>query len=238
MKKLQFSKSADSNILKSKGFYIALGLCLLAVGVTIYLGVNATVNDLNQDKTLDLPDTSAIGQVDDDLLEPDTEEVNNTQNDVPQENTASAEEPKPAEEQKPAQPQSFAMPLEGKALNGYSGGELVKSKTLKEWRTHDGIDIQAAAGTPVKAVCDGVVEEIKEDPMWGVCVIISHSNNYQSCYYGLKANVPVKKGASVKVGDMIGHVGNTAEIEIAEESHLHFAMKLDGAWIDPASVIK
>lgn len=233
MNKLHFSKSADANIFKSKGFYIALGLCLVAVGLTIYLGVNATVRDLNEDKTVDLPDTSTTGQVDDDLIEPDVEDVTNTQSDVPQESAAASEEP-----QEKTKAQTFASPVSGDVLNPYSGGELVKSKTLKEWRTHDGIDIKAAANTPIKSVSDGIIEDIKEDPMWGVCVVISHSNNYQSFYYGLKPNVPVKKGAEVKLGDIIGYVGNTAEIEIAEESHIHFAMKLDGAWIDPNSVIK
>ena len=48
----------------------------------------------------------------------------------------------------------------------------------------------------------------------------------------------MKKGAEVKVGDIVGYVGNTAEIEIAEDSHLHFAMKKNDEWIDPMGLIK
>ena len=78
------------------------------------------------------------------------------------------------------------MPLEGETSNDYSNGELVKSKTLNEWRTHDGIDLKAAANTPVKAVADGTVESITEDAMWGVTVTVSHQNGYESIYCGLK----------------------------------------------------
>ena len=45
--------------------------------------------------------------------------------------------------------------------NPYSQGELVKSKTLGEWRTHDGIDLAAADGTPVVSIADGLVEAVR-----------------------------------------------------------------------------
>lgn len=101
-----------------------------------------------------------------------------------------------------------------------------------------GVDLKAEANSPVKAVCDGTVEAITEDPLWGITVTLSHDGGYQSIYCGLKPSVPVKKGAEVKVGDIVGYVGNTAEIEIAEDSHLHFAMKKNDEWIDPMGLIK
>lgn len=74
--------------------------------------------------------------------------------------------------------------------------------------------------------------------MWGVTVTVSHTNGYDSIYCGLKPSVPVKKGAKVKIGDIVGYVGNTAEIEIAEESHLHLAVKKNDSWIDPMSILQ
>lgn len=250
MKKLQLNKGADTNILKRKGFYIALGLCLVAVGIAVYIGVSGTLDEINEDKTLQIESTASV-QEDDFGDDTDTQDVDNTQSDIPKEELAQSQQQNTSSKTestvssasqsgnaKPSKALSFALPLEGETMNAFSGGELVKSKTLNEWRTHDGIDLKAAAGTPVKAISDGTIESIEEDPMWGVCIIISHGDKYESLYCGLKPNVPVKKGAEVKIGDIIGYVGNTAEIEIGEESHLHFAMKQDGSWIDPMSVIK
>ena len=67
----------------------------------------------------------------------------------------------------PATPDSFILPVEGAVTNPYSQGELVKSKTLGEWRTHDGIDLAAPEGTPVVSIADGLVEAVREDARWG-----------------------------------------------------------------------
>jgi murein DD-endopeptidase MepM/ murein hydrolase activator NlpD len=244
MNKLPLNKNAGANTRKKIGFYIALGICLIAVGIAVYIGVSSTVDEINEDKTLDLELTESTMEEDPLLDEDETQDVDQTQSDVPVEesNTVSETESASASVQtsdtQSSKAVSFALPLEGDTLNAFSNGELVKSKTLNEWRTHDGVDLKASAGTPVKAASDGVIESIEEDPMWGVCVTISHGDQYESIYCGLKPNVPVKKGAEVKIGDIIGYVGNTAEIEIAEDSHLHFAIKKDGSWIDPMSLMK
>ncbi len=241
MKKLQFGKTSSASKLKNKGFYAALGLCVIAIGVAVYVGLNSSYNNI-------VSDDNAIVQNDNtnDWNYPDTADVNINKEDVPvEDNTSSlpmaeenvSEEDSSQEEQEASENMLFLLPVQGEIINEFSGGELVKSKTLNEWRTHDGVDIKATANTVVKAAGDGVVEDIKEDSMWGVCVIISHPNDYTTYYYGLKPTVSVTVGQEVKISDEIGAVGNTAEIEIAEESHLHFAMKKGDEWIDPLSMV-
>lgn len=248
MKKLQFGRNSGSGMLKSKVFYVALGLCIVAVGVAVYIGVNGTLNNLSKDGTENLKNTSSQETSSSDWAYPNTAEVNKNQSDLPesspsQPSSVTPQAPKqeaPAntvQEQTPVVAPQFAMPLSGDVINSFSNGELVKSKTLKEWRTHDGVDLKAAANTPVKCAADGKVEEIIEDPMWGVCVTITHNDGYVSYYKGLKPSVDVKVGQELKVADVIGYVGNTAEIEIGEDSHLHFAMKKADVWIDPLSVM-
>lgn len=239
MKKLDFAQTADTNKKKKRVFYTALGICIVAIGIALYIGISQTVQQIHEDRTIDLNNASSKAVVQEDDY-PELEDVDKTQSDV-----AVESKPEPKEESKPestvstaAKPISFAMPLEGETVNAFSNGELVKSETLKEWRTHDGVDLKAEANSPVKAVCDGTVEAITEDPLWGITVTLSHDGGYQSIYCGLKPSVPVKKGAEVKVGDIVGYVGNTAEIEIAEDSHLHFAMKKNDEWIDPMGLIK
>lgn len=221
-------------------FYVALGICMIAIAAAIYLGVSGMMKQLDQDQTMELSQ-----QTDDaEWNYPTTEDVNKPEEDVAKEqpSVSMAEEipsqPEQTQETAAAPALQFMMPLEGEVINTFSNGELVKSKTLNEWRTHDGVDLKAPADTPVKAMGDGTVQEITEDPMWGTCVSIAHSNNYVSFYKGLKPAVQVQAGQTVSVGEVIGAVGNTAEIEVAEDSHLHFGVQKDGQWVDPVGAVQ
>ena len=129
------------------------------------------------------------------------------------------------------------MPVNGKVLKPFSGGELVKSETLDVWKTHDGADIAADTGTPVKAMNAGEVTKVAEDPLWGYTVMIDHGSGVMSFYYNLSSAVTVSEGDKVEAGQVIGAVGDTAEIEAAEASHLHFGVKKNGNWVDPIAYI-
>ena len=238
MKKIQFGKSKWYNKLSGKGFYIALTLCVAAVGVASYIAVNRTISNINGNDILQnsysIPESFTSQQ---------DRNVDNKQEDVPvlsPENSASSAKSKTSKKPKPAEPKKieFAMPITGDILNHHSNGELVKSKTLGDWRTHDGIDIKAELDTPVKAAADGTVIEIKDDKKWGICVIIDHGQGHEGHYYNLNATVNVETNQKLKIGDVIGSVGKTAENEIAEEPHLHFGMKKDDKWIDFLKLIK
>ena len=133
--------------------------------------------------------------------------------------------------------QPNVMPVNGEILARFSGGELVKSETTGVWKTHDGIDIKAERGTPVKSMNRGEVTQVREDPLWGYTVVIDHGSGIMGYYYGLSSAVAVKEGDEVQSGQTIGAVGDTAEIEAAMPSHLHFALKRNGSWIDPIDYI-
>lgn len=112
----------------------------------------------------------------------------------------------------------------------------VNGETLTSFSkvTHNGIDIAAKVNTPVKACSDGWITEIKnEEGLYGVTVVIDHCNGLFSYYTGLNENVTVKIDQKIKTGDVIGTVGTTNIIENNLASHLHFAMKENGSWIDP-----
>lgn len=133
--------------------------------------------------------------------------------------------------------QAVIMPINGEIISAYSEGELVKTSG-GVWRTHDGIDIAAQEGTKVKAMTSGTVTDVYDDPVWGCCVVIDHGNTLRGCYYGLSENIAVNVGDRVNSGDVIGEVGNTADIESDIASHLHFALKYENRWIDPVSYIE
>ncbi|MGI5857119.1 MAG: peptidoglycan DD-metalloendopeptidase family protein [Candidatus Merdivicinus sp.] len=250
MKKLSFGKSKGA----SKGFYIALAVSVVAVGTVTYLtlsrlnqvpeGEPSQSNTLENNTEWSIPETSSIGRsepgVPKDTPTVTPESSEDPVQELPSSSTAESSSPtvKPNNSSSNSSGAgAFMMPVSGDILNPFSNGELVKSKTLKEWRTHDGIDIKAAEGTPVKSLHDGKVTDIREDPKWGVTIEIEYPDGITAIFSGLASDVKVKKGQQVKMGDVIGAVGNTSIVEASEEMHLHLGMKKDGEWIDPMSVI-
>ena len=248
MKNTKLKSSKLTSFLTGKGFYIAICLSIAVVSATAYFVINATRNNLTEQNNINMSVDTGSNE-----WAFSGTEVSGSQIDVPKESSEVEEETSEVEidtasesQSTAAQPESssqtfsntFVMPLKGEIINEYSNGKPVKSKTLNEWRTHDGVDIKADIATPVKAASDGVVTAIDEDPMWGVCITIDHGNGYQTMYMGLNVNVSVTKDQTVDIGTVLGSVGETAKIEIAEDSHLHFAMKKDGEWIDPMSMMQ
>jgi murein DD-endopeptidase MepM/ murein hydrolase activator NlpD len=239
MKRVRFGDVRRA--LRGKGFVIALGLSVAAVGVSTYIAYNQAVNrigglpDLNEDTAfvfdapVNIPQTGVP-------VDETAPEVNfnvapiETPETIPM--TEEAEEANnPVRSRAP-----MVMPVEGEISEPFSNNELVKSRTLGVWKTHDGIDISAPLGTPVLSMTSGVVNEVYADPLWGICVVIDHGDGILGCYFGLDRNVTVSVGQEVSSGDVIGAVGNTAEIEITESPHLHFGVKKNGEWIDPLSL--
>lgn len=147
------------------------------------------------------------------------------------------EEEKTKKETKKADP-VFSMPVEGEVIKEYAKDKLVYSDTLKEWVTHAGIDIKSEKTTIVKASEEGTVKSIKNDPRYGLTVVIEHNNGFSTVYSNLLTAEFVTAGESVKKGQTIGTVGNTATFEISDESHLHFEILKDNVQIDPNMYIK
>ena len=133
---------------------------------------------------------------------------------------------------------TFKNPVEGEVIKEYAKDKLVYSNTLGEWIVHDGIDIKANKTTVVKASAEGTVKSIKNDPRYGLTVIIEHSNGFTSVYSNLLTAEFVVEGEKVKQGQTIGTVGTTATFEISDEPHLHFEIRKDGNSLDPTLYLK
>ncbi len=133
----------------------------------------------------------------------------------------------------------FVPPADGAVQKKFSIDVPVFSLTMEDYRTHDGVDIAAAIGAEVKAAADGTVKEVWADPMMGTCICISHAGNSETVYKGISDVFPdgIKSGAAVSAGDVIGTVSDSALEEIAEESHLHFEMTVNGETVNPCDYI-
>ena len=132
----------------------------------------------------------------------------------------------------------FIKPVEGEISKQYAKDNLLYSTTLEEWTTHLGIDIKADKTSVVKASADGKIKSIKNDPRYGLSIIIEHQNGYETLYANLLTSEFVEVGEEVKQSQNIGTVGNTATFEILDEPHLHFEITKDGEALDPNQFIK
>ncbi len=142
-------------------------------------------------------------------------------------------------------PSELALPASGKLSEIHSVDVQVFSDTMQDWRVHLGIDIATEENAQVFAAADGSVAQIWEDPMMGTCIALSHSGECVTVYKNLASEMAagIEIGAEVKAGQLIGTVGGTAMLELAEEPHLHMEMTVKGLQVDPleyfsAAVIK
>ena len=133
---------------------------------------------------------------------------------------------------------SFQMPVEGEVVKEFAKDNLLYSETLKEWMTHLGIDIKADKTSVVKAAEAGIIKSIKNDPRYGLTVVIEHDDGYKTVYSNLLTAEFVSEGEEVKQGQTIGTVGTTAVFEVADEPHLHFEIIKDGEYVDPNIYLK
>ena len=119
-------------------------------------------------------------------------------------------------------------PVEGPLGLSFTKENLIYSKTLEEWTSHKGIDILADEDTQVKATLSGTINEVYQDEIWGIVIIIDHGNGLLTKYANLSTSSMVNVGDKVNKGDVISQIGQTASIEIMEDSHLHFEIIKDG----------
>lgn len=201
-----------------------ISACLLLVAVII---VTAVAIASNRTKSNDLPplDTS-------------------TTTDKPQTNTPSTSEPedtsavkpddtpsKPVEDKLP----SFVAPVSGAVSSKHDPTVQVFSNTMNDYRVHLGIDIVSDASAPVYSAADGKIDRVWEDTLMGYCIAIKHSGNCYTIYKNLAKELPdgIAEGVSVRAGQLIASVGDSAMVEVADEPHLHFEMTVADLSVDP-----
>ncbi len=166
-----------------------------------------------------------------------TEKNDTTKNESKKENTSTEGVTNNEQVEKTKDP-TFLNPVDGEKIKDYSSDNLVYSATLDEWTTHLGIDYKSEKTDIVKASADGKIKSIKNDPRYGLTVVIEHANGFESVYSNLLTAEFITVGEEVKQGQTIATVGNTARFEIADETHLHFEIKQNGENVDPNIYLK
>lgn len=133
---------------------------------------------------------------------------------------------------------NFQKPVEGEIVKEFAKDNLIFSETLQEWTVHTGIDIKADKTTVVKSAEAGTVKSIKNDPRYGLTIVVEHENGFETVYSNLLTSEFVVENEKVEKGQSLGTVGNTAVFESADEPHLHFEILKDSIQVDPSIYIK
>ncbi|NLO49301.1 MAG: M23 family metallopeptidase [Clostridiales bacterium] len=247
----------------SKGFYIVLILCVAVIGVSIWvlsytvkntglgidesLGIKITANlpsavvpevqTANPNEitppTIAAPNPESNETINelDDITEPEDQPV-----DAPL--TGSEDSEAVMSESEPdLAPTSFVWPVSGNIETPYAMEALVYDRTMMDWRTHKGIDIESEMGAKVFAIATGTVEKVYDDQMMGTTVILYHGGGLRSIYNNLASTPAVSEGALVEMGDIVGAVGDTAIAEAGTVTHLHFEMSLNDEPADPLNYL-
>ena len=135
------SKKKFTGSVNGKGYYIALVLCAVAIGIAGFLYYRNT----------DKPNKTADGNT---IVNPDDAPVIATNPDGTPATIPNQEEKKPLK---------TVSPLEGQTVAVYAMDSLTYNPTTRDWRVHNGVDIAADEGTAVVSAADGTVYTVYED---------------------------------------------------------------------------
>ncbi len=237
-------------MLKEKGYYIVLSLCIIAVGISGYVFVSTAIrqNRSTQQEALSVPVTITEP-------EPETSKSSAQSNagipstetgaaaDAAQNESAAASAEADLEDaaqetvvQEPVD-WTVVQPVSGSIVQDYAMDHLTYNATTQDWRVHNGVDLAAELGQSVAAAQAGTVTAVYDDEYYGTTVVIQHDSGYTTHYCNLAETTAVAAGDTVAAGDVIGTIGGTALLEVADAPHLHFEVYLDGEPADPADFL-
>ena len=232
-------KEQKKNIMSGKGFYVAAVLAFCAI-----IGSVIAVHYTSQRLTDEISNLTSYRYSTNHLATNAQNEVENVPDTRTTENEMTSE--KETETQKQTEESvsttetvtagivnsDFILPLkETRIMKGYSPKSPVFSKTMDDWRTHDGIDFEAAEGEEVLSVGNGIVTKVVSDSKWGYIIEVNHGT-FTGRYCSIDQENAVGIGTELKCGDVIGRV-SSVPVESADEPHLHFEAIKDGKATDP-----
>ena len=212
-----------------KGYYIALILCAVAIGISGYMYYTSSKP---QEPAPEQEAIAAATQPAD-----DQEDIQAVATQPQEEEPAiSVQATQPTVEVIPKKLETVS-PVDGQILSVYAMDNLTYNATTRDWRTHNGVDIAAEEGAIVRAAADGTVYTVYEDDTMGMTVVIRHTDGYVTTYASLDPEVAVAPGDPVKAGQKIGCAGTSAMLESAIGCHVHFAVTRDNQSVDPAQFL-
>ena len=251
MRKYSYQKN-KKNRKEKIGFFTAFSVCLIAVGLALwstYSSIggfdNSNVTEptyiayLSPTQPVDNPVTGVTVT---EYVEPQTTQLQETTEAFTEERepvVTSSVEPYTGNNESLQTMLQVSASLDypvtsSKILKEYSM-EVLYSETMGDYRVHTGVDFKADIGENVRAMCDGVVEEIYEDSMYGWVIKIVNGN-FAVYYCGMSEEVYCDVGDAIYRDDVIGRVGEIP-CESKDPMHLHIEVRVGDKTIDPMLIV-
>ena len=233
------SGKSPEKFLTGKGFYIVLFLCAAVIGVSAW--VMATGNEAMK-KTESTDSVIGSHRVET-VIAPAAEGsdwIDESEIAPPETRADALAEPaaeEPEEKAEASAPAVYVWPVLGEIERPYTVGALAYDETMRDWRTHRGIDIACSEGACELAARGGQVDSIEQDGLYGTVLTIDHGDGMRSIYANLAEDTAVRAGEWVDPGVTIGTVGRSALCEVAQQPHLHFELRQNGALVDPTAFL-
>ncbi len=224
--KITFKKKSGESKFRDSILFVLIFIVCIATIVTMQI---KSQKSKNTDVVSDSGISSDLEEVLDTIAEPEI----NIPNEEKEVTTVAKEETEKTQEYV----FKYEAPVNGSMLKGYFANELVYSKTMDDWRLHQGTDIAVPVDTKVYSCEKGIIEDVYIDENFGYTVVIKHNDIVKSFYSNLSPEISALKGNEIQKGELVGTVGDSAMSEILDESHLHFAMKENDKYINPKKYI-
>lgn len=125
------------------------------------------------------------------------------------------------------------LPLAGSPVKGFG---FAYWPVFGDYRYHPGLDIAAPVNASVNSVLDGRVTGVDHSSAWAYRVTVEHGDGWSSIYGNL-GQVVVKEGDTVKVGQLLGRVGQPGAAENNDGPHLHLEMRKNQSAQDPTNYL-
>ena len=132
--------------------------------------------------------------------------------------------------------QSYIRPSGGAIIKPCSIKQLAYSRTMKDWRVHNGLDIAAEKGEVVKSAGEGKVTDVMHDSLYGTTVVVNQNDGLMVYYRGLSKDTAVREGENIAAGATIGTVEDIP-CEAADGTHLHIEVMSNNKYLDPAEAL-
>lgn len=260
MKKYKYNNKRKKERSERIGFVTALTVCIIAIGLAIgstYASIGGLEGNLSGGGASGYTATAGYGgneAVDNEVkgIIVDSREAEETSTSVTEPVTTEAQSITQAIETelpKPDTPDtseerletifqvstSLLYPVSSQRVAKEYSEQAVYSKTMEDYRPHTGTDFEAKEGETVFSVCDGIVDDISKDDLYGN--ILKVTNGIYSVYYcGVGDEIVVDEGEAVEAGQVIARVGDIP-CESKDEPHIHMEVRVSGNSIDPMTVI-
>ncbi|MDO4504361.1 MAG: M23 family metallopeptidase [Clostridia bacterium] len=242
------SADIEQKTKKNKNFYIAIAICVTAISAaawSTYESLKSVIVPNHSENELKSPPNALHNfKSKSEVSTNENNSLANEKNAIPfskqksKNNSVSKNDTENEDLQQVSvstQEQKTVYPIGEKIVKEFSDGKPVYSETMKDWRSHNGIDFQAEKDCRVKSVADGLIKDIYDDPSYGITIVIEHIGQFTAIYSGLSDKIFVKKGDKVGVSQEIGSI-DKVPCEMLETPHLHFSVLKDGKYIDPSTI--